>query len=275
MRRIHLLAAAGLTVIAMPALAQDRDKPFDGVYVGASIGYDAQPNDVGSSILFDRNLDGNFGDTVTTAAGADAFSPGFCNGAARVATPIGCNNDKDAISYSARVGFDKQFGNIVAGVVVEGGKSEISDSVSAYSTTPAFYTMTREIDWTANARLRLGYAARTTLFYATGGAGYARIDHSFTTSNVANAFTGRGKRDAWGYVAGGGVEQKLSRHFSIGIEYLYNNYRDDNYRVRATAGTAPATNPFILPPNTTGTDFRRSDDRFRWHSVRATAAFRF
>lgn len=275
MRHLYLLAAASLTVIATPAFAQDQDKPFDGLYVGASIGYDVQPNDVGSSILFDRNLDGTFGDTVTTAAGANAFSPGFCNGRARAATPIGCDNDKDAISYSARIGFDRQFGNIVAGVVLEGGKSEINDSVSAYSTTPARYTMTRAIDWNANARLRLGYAARTTLFYATGGAGYARIDHSFSTSNTANAFTGRGKRDAWGLVAGGGVEQKLGRHFSIGIEYLYNNYKDDDYRVRATAGTAPATNPFILPPNTTGTDFRRSDDRFRWHSVRATAAFRF
>jgi outer membrane immunogenic protein len=135
--------------------------------------------------------------------------------------------------------------------------------------------MTREVDYTANARLRLGYAARTTLFYATGGPAYARVDHSFSTSNTANAFAGRGKKDAWGYVAGGGIEQKLGRHFSIGLEYLYNQYKDDNYVVRASAGTAPPTNPFILAPNTTGTDFQRSDDKFRWHSVRATAAFRF
>ena len=34
-------------------------------------------------------------------------------------------------------------------------------------------------------------------------------------------------------------------------------------------------NPFVLAPNTTGTNFQRSDDKFRWHSMRATAAFRF
>ncbi|SUJ03601.1 Uncharacterised protein [Sphingomonas paucimobilis] len=59
------------------------------------------------------------------------------------------------------------------------------------------------------------------------------------------------------------------------MEYMYHQYRDDDTRVRVTQGTAPATNPFVLAPNTTGTDIRRSDDKFRWHSLRATAAFRF
>ncbi|MGK3919407.1 hypothetical protein ABI060_14310, partial [Enterococcus faecium] len=70
-------------------------------------------------------------------------------------------------------------------------------------------------------------------------------------------------------------EQKLGRNFSIGMEYMYHQYDDDAYRVRVTQGTAPATNPFVLAPNTTGTDLRRSDTKFRWHSLRATAAFRF
>lgn len=280
MRITTIAGIAGATMLGMmsaPAFAQDNSDPapFSGFYIGGTVGFDAQPNDVGESILFDRNLDGNFNDTVTTAAAANAFSPGFCNGRATSTAPVACRNDKDNISYSGRIGYDMQFGNIVAGLVVEGGKSEVSDSVSAFSTTPASYTMTREIDYTANARLRLGYAARTTLFYATGGPAYARVDHSFSTSNTANAFTGRGKKDAWGFVAGGGIEQKLGRHFSIGLEYLYNQYKDDKYVVRATAGTAPVTNPFILAPNTTGTDFQRSDNKFRWHSVRATAAFRF
>ncbi|MGY4397785.1 outer membrane immunogenic protein [Sphingomonas sp. UYAg733] len=273
---ITLVASAAALALAGPAFAQDTEKaPFDGVYVGGTIGFDAQPNDGNEKILFDRNLDGNFGDTVTTGSGANAFSPGFCGGAATSTANVACRNDKDNISYSARIGFDKQFGNIVAGVVGEFGKTQIRDSVSAFSTTPARYTMTREVDYDANLRLRLGYAANTTLFYATGGPAYAKLDHSFTTSNGLNSFTGSGDDDAWGFVAGGGIEQKLGRNFSIGLEYLYNQYKDDDYTVRAGAGTAPATNPFILPPNTTGTDFARSDDQFRWHSVRATAQFRF
>lgn len=271
-----LLAA---TAMAMPAAAQQvpDDAPFTGLYVGAAGGYDVQPNDVGSSILFDRNLDGRFGDTVTTAAGANAFSPGFCNGAGRGARPAlgGCRNDKDGWGYYGRVGADVQRGNIVVGLVGEFGKTEISDSVTGFSTTPANYVMTRSVGWEASARGRIGYAANTTLFYGTFGPGYARIDRSFATTNTANAFSQSGRRNQFGITGGGGIEQKLGDHFSIGMEYMFHQYQDDDYRVRATAGTAPATNPFILAPNTAGTDFKRSDDKFRWHSLRATAAFRF
>lgn len=268
----------GLAVAATPALAQDGPdpEPFSGVYVGVAGGYDVQRNDPNSSILFDRDLDGRFGDGVVTSTGADAFSPGSCPGRARGATQFdGCANDKDGAAYYGRVGFDRQFGNLVAGVVGEFGKSEITDSVSSFSTTPASYTMIRRVNWEAGLRLRGGYAANKTLFYATGGAGYAQIGRNFRTTNTANDFDGRGKRNQWGFQAGGGLEQKVSDHISIGLEYLYHQYNDDDFRVRATAGTAPANNPFILPPNTQGTDFRRSDEKFRWHSMRATAAFRF
>ncbi|RZM34580.1 MAG: porin family protein [Sphingomonas sp.] len=278
MRKTYFLAAASAALVSFgaPAIAQDMDdKPFDGVYIGGTVGFDAQPNDVGSSILFDRTGDGRFGDTVTTPAGGNAFSPGFCNGAARSSANANCRNDKDNISYSARVGFDKQFGNIVVGAIGEFGKSEVRDSVSGFSTTPASYTMTREVDYNANIRARAGYALDRTLFYGTGGVAYAKINSTFETSNTANAFAAGGDDDAWGFVAGGGVEQKLGKHFSVGLEYLYNQYKDDGARVRVTQGSAPATNPFVLAPNTAGTDFRRSDDKFRWHSVRATAQFRF
>ncbi len=283
MKKLAYAAILGTAAMAFaaPAIAQDmgetgRDGRFNGIYVGASGGYDVQPNDVGSTIQFDRNLDGNFNDTVTTAAGANAFSTGFCNGHATSSANTACANDRDGWAYNARIGGDVQFNRIVVGVVGEFGKSEITDSVSAFSTTPASYTMTRSIDWEAAARLRAGLVAGdSTLFYGTGGVGYARIDREFTSSNTANAFAGSGKRNQWGFQGGGGIEQLLGDNFSVGVEYMYHQYNDDDYRVRTTQGTAPATNPFVLAPNTTGTDFRRSDDKFRWHSLRATAAFRF
>ncbi|KQS05239.1 hypothetical protein ASG11_07355 [Sphingomonas sp. Leaf357] len=275
---LSLAAGTAALSFAAPAFAQDaapERAPFDGLYVGGSVGFDAQPSDARSTLLFDRNLDGTFGDTVTTSTGANAFSPGFCNGAATSTAPVACRNDKDNISYAGRIGIDKQYGNLVAGVVGEFGKSKINDSTSGFSTTPASYTFSRSIKYNANLRARVGYAANTTLFYATAGGAYAKLNHRFTTSNTANAFASRGDRDVWGYTGGGGIEQKLGRHFSIGLEYLYTQYKDNDYTVRVTQGTAPATNPFVLAPNTGGTDIIRSDDKFRSHSVRATAAFRF
>ncbi|SUJ03597.1 Uncharacterised protein [Sphingomonas paucimobilis] len=165
MFKFLMAGAAASALFAAPAMAQDsymadEEAPFSGAYVGGSFGYDVQPNDVGSRFLFDRNLDGRFGDVVTTSTGANAFSPGFCNGRARSTlspqnAATGCGNDKDGIAYYGRVGLDHQAGNIVYGVVGEFGKSEITDSVSAFSTTPAWYTMTRSIDWEASARGRL------------------------------------------------------------------------------------------------------------------------
>ncbi|HEX8554963.1 MAG TPA: hypothetical protein VF695_09670 [Sphingomonas sp.] len=280
MRTTFFAGLAGIAALAaFPAAAQDttEEKPFSGLYVGAAGGYDIQPNDVNSSVLFDRNLDGRFGETVTTAAGANAFSPGFCNGQA-VGSSIaagGCRNDKDGWAYYGRVGLDHQVGNIVFGAVGEFGRSEINDSVTAFSTTPASYTLYRDIEWEGSVRGRLGYAANTTLFYGTFGAGYARINRSFFSTNVNNAYSFDGERNQFGILGGGGIEQKLGRNFSIGMEYMFHQYNDDDYRVRVSRGGALATNPFVLAPNTTGTDFRRSDRYFRWSSLRATAAFRF
>jgi outer membrane immunogenic protein len=276
MRNVIILAAVSTFAIAAPAAAQE-EKPFDGFYVGGTIGYDVQPNDVGSTVFFDRNGDNAFNDAVTTAAGANAFSPGFCNGRAGgpERLPTGCQNDRDAISYSGRIGLDKQFGAIVVGVVGEFGTTDITDYVSAFSTTPANYVLARGIKWEGAFRARAGFAANNTLFYASGGGSYANIEHRFTSTNTQNAFAANGNEKEFGFVVGGGLEQKISRNISFGVEYSYHDYKDDEFRVRVTQGTAAATNPFVLAPNTAGTTLRRSDEDFRWHSARATLNFRF
>lgn len=272
MRTLLGAGAAALTLAAAPAMAQDGEPAFDGFYVGGSVGYTVQNNDVGETIEFDAGRNGSFGDTIATSTGANAFSPGFCNGAATSSANSACTNDKDDIEYYGRIGFDKQMGKFVIGAVAEFGKTEARDSVTAYSTTPAFYTMTRELEWNGALRLRAGMVAgESTLFYATGGGAYAKLDNSFSSSNTANSFAVEGDDMAWGWQAGGGVEQKIGRNFSIGLEYLYSRYDDSDSRVAVGTGTAGATNPFVLAG---GADFRRSD-KFDFHSLRATAAFRF
>lgn len=269
------LAIALVGVGAMPARAQTADTGWTGAYVGAQLGYAWQGHHKNETVLFDRDANGTFGDTVTTAAGANAFSPGFCGGAASGPTPAtGCTKDKDGIAFAGHVGYDYQFaGGFVVGIVGEYGTQRGRDSVAAFSTTPAQYTLTRRLRDTYGIRARAGFAAGNTLFYGTGGLAWGKVRNSFATSNTVNTFTNSGNDTARGYRLGAGAEHKLTEHVSIGIQYLYTQLKDDDFRVRA-AGPAPATNPFILA-NAAGTDFARSADKIRTNSLAATINFRF
>ncbi len=277
MKNLSLLAALAATAMAMPVMAQegrDTSQDFNGPYISIAGGGTLQGSDRGETLVFDTNRDGTYGDQVTTSGGANAFSPGFCNGAATGTANLGCKNDKDGPEYYARLGYDKRMGNFVIGAVLEGGRSHARDSVSGFSTTPASYTMSREADYQAGARLRAGYTpGGGALFYVTGGGAYARLDNKFTTSNTANSFSDNGKTNGWGYAAGGGAELMVTNNISVGLEYLYTDLKDKDYVVNVGPGTAPPTNPFLL--NGGGTDIQRSNPHFRTHSVRGSLSLRF
>lgn len=272
--RFFLIGSAALVVATGDAAAMAQSADWTGPYVGGRLGYTTQHSDNGETVEFDTDLDGSFGDTVTTVAGANAFSPGFCGGAARSATANNCN-DRDGTEWAVHAGFDYQLGSLlVVGAVAEYGRSTIVDSVTAFSTTPAFYTLTRRLRDNASLRARAGVALGNTLVYGTGGIAYGKIRNSFTTSNMLNSFTPTGNEKAWGYRVGGGVEQRVSDSFSIGAQYLYTSLKDDEFRVRTGGTNVPVSNPFILR-NAAGTDFRRSGTRFNSHGFSVVASFRF
>jgi outer membrane immunogenic protein len=274
MKSASLLIAATLLGTAIPASAQEVSS-WTGSYVGGQIGYGFQPKDRNEAIGFDTNLDGTFGDTVRTAAGANAFSPGFCGGSSMTPTAAqGCRNDKDGVDWKVHAGYDRQFGSLVVGLVGEYGRATISDSVTGFSTTPASYTMTRKLRDNAAIRARAGFAFGQTLLYGTGGGAWGKVRNSFTSTNVANAFSGNGNEDAWGYRVGGGIEQRVAPNFSIGAQYLFTSLKADDYVVRSARGTSPATNPFVLV-NANGTDFQRTGNKFNSHVVAVTSSFRF
>lgn len=276
MRPSHFLfPIAGLLTLAAPAAAQEGDD-WTGGYVGGQIGYGFQPGDGDETIRFDTNLDGTFGEQVNTSGGANAFSPGFCDGAANGPTPAeGCDGDRDGLEFGAHAGYDYDTGGgFVVGLVADYTRSRLRDSVSAFSTTPARYTMTRRLRDVLSLRARAGVASGRTLFYGTGGIVRGSLRNSFSTSNAANSFTGNGNEKGWGYAVGGGVEHRLGGNLSIGLQYLYRSIDAGDYVVRAGPGTAGLTNPFrIVNPN--GTDFARSGDRFTSHGANLTMSLRF
>lgn len=272
-----LLAAtsvAALAVVAMPAAAQD----WSGFYVGGHAGYTNPSQDRNETILFDTNLNGAFADAVRTTAGVDAFGPGFCDG-----TPngnnagAGCSADEDGQGeYGVRAGYDYQMGQFVFGVVGEWTSTSLEDSVTGFSTTPASYTFSREVDSIAAVRGRVGLDLGTWLPYVTAGYAVAQVDQTYSTSNMANSFTPTSSDgDADGWQAGAGLEKRLTDTVTVGVEYLYSDLDvNDQMVVRTGPGSAPATNPFLIV-NPAGTDQIRANDTIRLHAIRVTAAYRF
>ena len=225
-------------------------------------------------MVFDRNLDGDFSDTITTAAGANAFSPGFCAGAAVSSLPAGgCTVDDDGLDVGGRGGYDWQMGRLLLGIVGELAFVDHVDSVSAFSTTPAFYTFTRELEWLGGVRARAGFGGERVLLYGTGGLAWGGLDHSFATSNAVNTFVETEEGMAWGYQVGAGLDFKFGGRWTAGAEYLWTSLADEErYTVRAQ-GPAPATNPFLLG-NANGSDLRRADS-LDFGAVRFVMGYRF
>nr|WP_168047330.1 outer membrane beta-barrel protein [Brevundimonas alba] len=276
---LKTISAASLTLlltgVAAPALAQSAPD-WSGPYVGVFGGFIQPDEEPDETLVFDRDLDGDYDDTVLTSGGQNAFGPGFCGDQAS-SGQTRCDDDASGVEGGVKLGYDMQFGRWVVGAVGEIAAVDAEDSVSGFSTTPAYYSLTRSLDHMAALRARLGYAAGPALLYVTGGAAYGKVENSFNTNNTANSFTATtDEDDADGYQFGGGVEWRLAPSLTFNAEYIYTDLETGEYNIRVgNTGTTPATNPFILAPNTTGTDLTRSTDSFALHSFRIGMNVRF
>ena len=271
---ITLLSGAAFTPAAF---AQDSD--WTGFYVGGQTGYSFKADD--EAIIFDTDLDGLFDDTVRTSGGADAFAPGFCNGAAMGSTPAaGCRSSDGNVNLSVRAGFDLQLGNWVVGALGEYTSVNLGDDVTGFSSTPvASYTFTRDLNSLTSARLRGGWATDASLLYGTAGWAWGDMSRSFTTTNTVNTFVASEDSEVDGLQVGLGFEQKLEplwfigSGWTMGVEYLWTSLDDGDYPVRVGQGTAPANNPFVIV-NTAGTDMERTKDVFEYSTVGITLNWR-
>lgn len=168
------------------------------------------------------------------------------------------------------VGYDYQIDNWVVGAVLDINASDLGQRQSAFSSTPAFYTAERDLDYFATGRLRAGYLVTpTTLAYATGGVAYGDVSYKFSANSApfATAAAFSDSSDRWGYTVGGGLDFLVAENISIGVEYLYTNLGDDDSFTRFVAGPfGGGVGGF--------TDFTGSDD-FDFHTITAKLSYRF
>jgi len=272
-RGITAIGFAGLLLVSGAASAQ---ADWTGPYVGAHGAYSFQRGGEHDILTFDADLNGSFGDTVTNTQGANVFSPGFCSGEALGPTPgDGCQEDSDNFEGGIHAGYDWQVqDDLLLGLVASYTRTKVKDSVTAFSTTPANYTFTRQLRNLYAVRGRMGYVIDDSMLYATAGVNYGEIRNLFDSSNTANEFVPFDDNASWGFELGGGAEHRLTETFSLGVQYLYRELTSDNYVVRAAPGTTGPTHPFRLQ-NPEGIDMRRVVNHFKTQAVEVNANYRF
>jgi outer membrane immunogenic protein len=295
MTRFAVLFAA--TALSFPAFAADiiSEEPpapmamveaaptWTGLYLGVQGGGAFNPDD-GSRLRLSPNGFG-LGDPVLglTAPANNGFAANTLGAA------FGDNFSEEFDSSfmgGAHIGYDYQIGSVVLGAVVDINALNVSQTASAFSNTPAFYTAERELDYLVTGRLRAGYTFTPSfLAYATGGVAYGEVDYSFSTDSPAVAGNPRStataraadrneNEDEFGYTVGGGVDFLVTENISIGAEYLYTNLGGGDSYTRLDGG--PFDGNAANGGATTGnsTDFESRGD-FDFHTITAKVAYRF
>jgi outer membrane immunogenic protein len=192
-----------------------------------------------------------------------------------------------------QIGYNLQLNpHVVLGAEADWQATGQKDTICTYtcgSNTVGFFNLggagdsTRLLDsqqlrWFATARARIGYAANRSLWYATGGAAYGRLQENFLYNTAfipglpnplppgpAQANFSRGRT---GWTIGGGVEAQLWGNWSAKAEYLYIDFGGitDTWVIAAPLFGLPT-----FPSSLTNV----SSFRFTDHVVRLGLNYRF
>jgi outer membrane immunogenic protein len=110
---------------------------------------------------------------------------------------------------------------------LEGDASIISKTGSAFELAPNIGLNTEVKErWLSTYRGRIGVAQDNWLFYATAGGALANVQQGLSAPAGVQAAESHWQ---WGWVAGAGVEWKVSREWSAKMEYLYVGLQDKSY----------------------------------------------
>jgi outer membrane immunogenic protein len=141
-------------------------------------------------------------------------------------SPCGLYNAACAASATGfvggvEVGYDWQDRYFVYGVAADWTWTGLKNT-QTHASGSSLFTHQAKIDWLASFRGRMGLAVDNTLVYVTGGVALGHLKSNAARVD-AGGFQSYGALDKTkvGWVAGGGVEHKLNRNWSIKGEALY------------------------------------------------------
>jgi outer membrane immunogenic protein len=157
----------------------------------------------------------------------DGYAGGVANGVTKDTAHSGI--------FGAQLGYNWQAGAIVVGVegdlgfMTPGKLKTLTNSVSG---SEAGISMGGLGDITG----RLGFAFGSTLVYAKGGWAFFTGDDNFHTAT--GSFSAVRHTDVFdGWTWGAGIEQMISKNFSVKLEYQHFDFGSENFTVFNAGGT--------------------------------------
>jgi outer membrane immunogenic protein len=148
---------------------------------------------------------------------------------------LGFSGDSDASFVGGgQVGYMWQTGAFVFGVEGDIDATRLRNTFTAVAPVPAPFlpgdSVALRNDWQASARGRIGYAWDRVLVYATGGGAWGNIKATgtFAPSGAIPGTIVALDRTVFGWTVGGGLDYGLAPGWSLGAEYRFTRYDDNN-----------------------------------------------
>jgi outer membrane immunogenic protein len=194
----------------MPAFAGD----FKGLYVGLNTGGASASSNAQTSTVFSSSgyFATNSVPAIATAGAQNLGSNGFMGG--------------------GQVGYNLQHRHLVFGLETDIGTMKLTKSQSTTATypccAPSAFTVTQSLttSWVYTLRPRAGFTHGPLFVYGTGGVAVTNVNYQalFTDTFAAAHENGGVDQVQKGWAAGGGVEFKLRRHWSVKGEFLHADF---------------------------------------------------
>ena len=206
-----LALATALLAFAPTGFAQDAN--FKGFYIGGNVGGAFGTSNATTSTVYDPSPAGYF-----PSSPVDDVN----NNGLQHLSPSG-------VSGGGQAGYNIQSGHFVLGAVVDFGAMNLSDSKSITVPYTGYvgisFTIAQSVktSWLFTARPRAGYAAGRVLVYGTAGLAVTNLNYQavFTDDQGPATENGGVKSSRSGWTAGGGLEYRLKKRWSLQGEYLY------------------------------------------------------
>jgi len=231
-----------LIVLAVFAGGSASADDFKGFYIGANGGGAHNESNAKTSTVFSPT--GYFATTsvpaIATAGKQELTRNGFTGG--------------------GQAGYNYQRNRLVLGFETDFGGMSLSASKSSTATypccAPTAFTINQIVstNWLFTARGRVGFAHGPVLVYGTGGLAMTNINYKtrFTDTFATAAESATVDSTQTGWIAGGGVEVRISHEWSLKGEFLHADFGSTSTTsTNLTAFTPPIAFPTNVFTHTT------------------------